>query len=246
MDRPSRPTTDPIPADERLPILVVTIGALLVIGGLIVALGDRTAHRVQLVQVTHRHQALVIGVGVADVWSNILQFLAPASTEMSHVVAASIGTVNRAIVERGHVHFTAPPRVLQGRKCLRRRTMDIPESPPFDPAPKPRLRAGRSGFWLAVATAALAIVLPAIAWLLVPTAEPEWASTPNALSAVFFALLIMAGAAPWFTAIFATVLGIVSLAKRERPIGWAIVAVSSLPIALLIRTLWSMASSGSG
>ena len=79
-----------------------------------------------------------------------------------------------------------------------------------------------------------------------PVRSGAEASAPNALSAVFFALLIMAGAAPWFTAIFATVLGIVSLAKRERPIGWAIVAVSSLPIAPLIRTLWSMASSGSG
>jgi hypothetical protein len=112
--------------------------------------------------------------------------------------------------------------------------MTVPP-PPTPPVPA---RFGKVGFWLAVATLLLATVLPAIGALVFLAGGLDWAGggQPSGYGGVALAAivgLLVITAVPWLTAFPATVLGIVSLARRERPAWWGVVALLAIPIAII-------------
>ena len=52
-----------LPTDDRLPLLLIMLGAGIACGGVIVALVLYSGARIRIGEVTHRHQAMLIGVG---------------------------------------------------------------------------------------------------------------------------------------------------------------------------------------
>ena len=120
--------------------------------------------------------------------------------------------------------------------------------PTVAPSPTTDAKTGRIGFRLAVATLVLATIVPALAWFFIMSGGindvgGDHPSAYGMVALVAIVVLLVVTVLPWLTAIPATVLGIISLTRGERPRWWAIVAIMSIPITVVC---WLVTSAFSG
>lgn|GEM_PF-3275887 len=106
------------------------------------------------------------------------------------------------------------------------------QAPPTRPA-----RLGRLGVFLWIGSVLPVIASYVIAFAGYPGAVDPTSTRPFGEDSAQNALLVAIGATAllqWLLLIAATVLGIVSLARRERPLIWGILAVASIPTSVVL------------
>jgi len=138
-------TVAKLPEDDRLPMIVVALGALVACAGLILALGYYTGARIAIRAVEHRHQAVLIGA----LWGSAAVIVAGfAERATAHLPGAwGSGPLNNI--------FTGP--IEEGVKLL------LPVLLLLFVA---RFRDPKLGFWLVVATGSAFGIIEGLGYVL--------------------------------------------------------------------------------
>ena len=104
--------------------------------------------------------------------------------------------------------------------------------------PTTAARSGKVGFWVLVGALALSVVGAVLQFgVMHGVGDSAEAALQDAPAAGYAMLAVMVGAAilTWVGLVFATIMGILGLVRRERPQWWSIIATGSIVIHFILN-----------